>query len=764
MKKTITTLATIAVILHTVMTPPPASAALVKVDVVPCVDTDLRSSEDVNALNNFLTWCENNHVQVAAFYSDNSGIADVIKSYASSGVITLVGLHTTSHSLGGLPPSLQYWEIKFNYDTVSSDIGVNTYKALLVPNGVFDANTISACNELGINVILGDVGYNWEENKYGTTLYTYALVGYFNVGDNKIYYVPVLEFSRIDSLANLTNTNLETLLKTAIVDVLYEKGVIGQDDNEMLTLWILVHPYELNDSTTVSDLESFLSDIAKGLFDFTYSDGTEVVFELANPMDVLSNIESYKSVGEIPAPDYQDLMALHGYERWYELTDDKVVLLWHSIMSRWWGINELLAYLTANNMLNDEILEELRNAVEHVIDESSLYIMLEEWNAETEVMNTICVEDECLNTLWCDLMRFCIELCDEKEEQIEQKLQQHDSEIASIEENIANIENDINEIKDELSSTEERVSGLENEIETLSQQLSDISNEYDQELETLKQELSSLSEKVDEQSNDIESLKSEVEALSQETEGLRSEIGGIKEDIANVKSTIDEIGSELNSIKERVNSLEDEIEALSQQLSDMSKEYDQKLEALKQELEALSGEINEQLSRIESLEKRIEALSQDVQTLRSESVNKELVESLEREVSTLKSDVEALKQDVQRMTQELTDLSRKVSEYGGLKKSVDELTRKVQDLEKKVESLDEKINSVEAKISSSNRPGTSGTALNGGETTGKGGTPSPTSAASPSSKSSKTKKTSRKRLPVIVFPPLIPRRRQKASG
>ncbi|WP_457620864.1 hypothetical protein [Methanopyrus sp.] len=727
MKRAVT-MAVIATTCITIMASP-TSAALVKVDVVPCVDTDLRSSEDVNALKNFLTWCEDNHVQVAAFYSDTSGIADVIKSYASSGVITLVGLHTTSHSLGGLPPSLQYWEIKFNYDTVSSDIGVNTYKALLVPNGVFDANTISACNELGINVTLGDVGYNWEENKYDTTLYTYALVGYFNVNGNKIYYVPVLEFSRIESLANLTNTNLETLLKTSILDVLHEKGVIGPDNNEMLTLWILIHPYELNDSSTVSDLESFLLDIAKGLFDFTYSDGTEVVFELANPMDVLSNIESYKSVGEIPAPDYQDLMALHGYERWYELTDDKVALLWHSIMSRWWGINELLAYLTANNMLNDEILEELRNAVEHVIDESSLYIMLEEWGDETDVMNTICVEDECLNTLWCDLMRFCIELCDEKEDQIEQELQQHDSEIASIEENITNIENNINEIKNELSSTEESVSNLENKIETLSQQLSDISNEYDQELETLKQELSSLSEKVNEQSNDIESLKSEVEALSQDTEGLHNEIASIKENIANIENNINEIENEVNNIKEK--------------LSGMSNEYDQELETLKQELSSLSEKVNEQLTRVESLEKRIEALSQDVQELRSEGVSKDLVESLKQEVYTLKRDIEALKQDVQRVTQELAGLSQKVSKYDVLKKSVDELARKIQDLEKQVKSLGEKINSVEVMTSAS--------------------TPNSPSAASPSAKSSNTsKKTSRKRLPVIVFPPLIPRRRQKA--
>ncbi|WP_456482273.1 hypothetical protein [Methanopyrus sp.] len=450
---------------------PSDSAADVYVHVVPYIDSDAWSQDHVAALKEFLSWCEGHNIRVAVFHYNvceetAPGITDLIREYAERGTISLVGLHSTSHALGGLPFSLQYWELEFNLRFLEDRVKNNVARVLSVPSWVFDVNTLYACDKLGVRVLVcgADITtLNPEHDPKWNRLDFVALhmlAGYFNVGGDRLYYVPALNYaSDLMQAAKDRGATVRDILRSAVRSLLDNDIVTGAGDVH-LTLWILIHPWELSDANVRREFEDFLSEVADGSFNFEYNN-VKVTFELSNPRDVIDMVLSGKvKLIALPEPDYSNILHAMGYHHWWELIDRNqhqdgtdIVWEWRELVSRWQSLDPVLWDLTVIGAV-DSIQKDLYRAVKYVWDEALLNDVLESWDPNA-ARNSLSKEREALDTVYREALKLHAEL------------------VSSIVRKYQSLEREIDRLERDLKDVSSKQRDLERRLESLSRELQD---------------------------------------------------------------------------------------------------------------------------------------------------------------------------------------------------------------------------------------------------------------------------------------------------
>ncbi|WP_457614245.1 hypothetical protein [Methanopyrus sp.] len=460
---------------------PSASTATVYVHVVPYIDSDAWSQDHIIALKEFLSWCEKRKIKVAVFHyntceSDAPGITNVIREYAERDTISLVGLHSTSHALGGLPLSLQYWELKFNLQFLRNRVKTNVVPVLSVPSWVFDTNTLYVCDMLGIRVIICGADITNISSEYDPkwdgvdSVARHMPVGYFNVHGDRLYYIPAMDFYL--DLLNLTSNNvtLRGLLQNAVKNLI-NNGIINATSDVHLTLWVLIHPWELADANVLQEFEKFLSDIRDGLFNFEYK-GTKITFELSDPREVVDTILSRKSNLKfipLPEPDYSRILKLEGFYHWWELIKlypdkSELVWMWLDTMYKWQTLDSALWDLTVNGDINDSFQKNLYRAVKLVWNEALLNDVLRHWNSDA-VRELLLKERKYLDVVYRDTLILHAELMgsmvrQNRVELLEQKVNQIKQDIKEIKENLKRISQGQQDLKRQLESLEQEIQEL----------------------------------------------------------------------------------------------------------------------------------------------------------------------------------------------------------------------------------------------------------------------------------------------------------------
>ncbi|WP_456482971.1 hypothetical protein [Methanopyrus kandleri] len=454
---------------------PSASAATVYVDVVPYIDSDAWSQDHVAALKEFLSWCEERGIKVAVFHYNTCeeaapGITDLIREYAERGTISLVGLHSTSHALGGLPLSLQYWELEFNLQFLRDRVGSNVAQVLSVPSWVFDANTLYACDKLGVRVIVCGTDITAINPDYDPTwdrldpIARYMLVGYFNVRGSRLYYIPALSYvSDLVQAVEDRGTTVRELLQNAVRN-LVDSGVINVTGDVHLTLWVLIHPWELADADVRQEFENFLSEVGNGSLNFEYQ-GVTVTFELSDPREVVNMISSGGTnlrLVALPEPDYSSILHAANYHHWWELIDlypdkSKIVREWLDTMSRWWALDFALWDLTVNGVIDDSIRKDLYRAVERVWNEALLENVLEYWDPSSARWPLL-EERKALSTVYREILKLHAELMGSMVRQ---------SRVESLEREINRLEQGLEDLSRRQQDLERRLESLERELQGL---------------------------------------------------------------------------------------------------------------------------------------------------------------------------------------------------------------------------------------------------------------------------------------------------------
>ncbi len=409
------------------------NAQTVTVMVVPYIDSDAWAPQHVDAFEKFLGWCEQNHVHVAVFHyntntaKDSKGtpITEVIKEYADKGVITMVGLHSTSHSIDGLPLSIQYWELKFNMEFLKNNIGKNVVPVFSVPYWVFDPNTIKACAMVGIKAMISGQSVATLNPNYKTPLSQLnpiaqrMIPGYFEVTvggkHRKVYYIPAVSYwDDLVPQAKSANETVDTYLES-VVDQLVKSDVLAtlyKGENVTLELWVLIHPWEMADSSRgVSAYESFLEDIASGKLNHTVTvNGVkiQVNFELADPVDAIKAVlEGKTPLVPMPQPSLYYLLEMQDFEPWWKLEDmypDKVDIIraWRDVMNKLWSIDGELMALTKAGLISGNLKRELLEVVENIWSAADLSCVVKWWDP-TAAKVDIEKEDALVDTLVADV-------------------------------------------------------------------------------------------------------------------------------------------------------------------------------------------------------------------------------------------------------------------------------------------------------------------------------------------------------------------------
>ncbi|WP_168168853.1 hypothetical protein [Methanopyrus sp. SNP6] len=427
------------------------STATVYVHVVPYIDSDAWSKDHVTALKEFLSWCEGRGIKVAVFHYNvcedaAPGITDLIREYAGRGTISLVGLHSTSHALGGLPLSLQYWELEFNLRFLRNRVGSNVSQVLSVPSWTFDANTLYACHKLEIRVMVCGVDITAINPDHDPTwdrldpIARHMLVGYFNVCGDKIYYVPALSYvSDLVQGAEDRGTTVRELLQNAVRNLI-DGGAISTAGDVHLVLWILVHPWELADANVRSEFENFLSEVGSGSFNFEYQ-GIAVTFELSDPREVVDAIQKGTNIElvALPEPDYSSILHATSHHHWWELVDlypdrSEIVWEWLDTVSRWWVLDPALWDLTVNGVINDSILEDLYRAVKWVWDEALLEDYLK-YSDPSSSRWILLKERKSLDTVYREILALHAEMVgrlNEKQQDLERRIESLERELQGL--------------------------------------------------------------------------------------------------------------------------------------------------------------------------------------------------------------------------------------------------------------------------------------------------------------------------------------------
>jgi len=471
------------------LTPAPASAT-VYVDVVPYVDSDAWSGEHVTALRDFLSWCGERGVKVAVFHYNlcertAPGITRVIREFADQDVVTLVGLHTVSHSLGNLPVSVQYLELKYNAEFLKENVQVNVDdRVLSVPYWVLSPRTLRACALYGVRVIVSGnspatLSANhdpvWDKLTFPAP---YMVPGRFEVNGTTIYHLPAAIYSELANAAASRNATIGDLLRDAVRSLL-DSGLVPTDRDARLTLAVLVHPWELADDSVLNGVKQLLSQVASGELNFNYK-GTSVRFRLADPRRVVDDLLSGRFKGPVvslPEPEYRRVLQSKGFDPWWKLSErysDKsdLVRTWREAVQTLESVDaELLALLRAGRV--DERLDELlRRLAEVAVDEAELNSMIKHWDvnaAALSIQRFASVSDEVYAEV---TVRFSELVEDELNE-----VKAAEAEVEELRKERSKIENDINSLKEKISDVSSEVSSMQRDLKSLAGKVSDLEHE-----------------------------------------------------------------------------------------------------------------------------------------------------------------------------------------------------------------------------------------------------------------------------------------------
>ncbi len=483
----------------------PASAT-VHVDVFPCLDSDAWSEEHVQALRTFLEWCADHGVKVAVFHYNTCeeaapGITQVIREFAGQGVITLVGLHSTSHSMGDLPVSVQYLELKYNAEFLRESVGINVNdRVLSVPYWVFSPRTLEACALFGVRVIVSGNGPNtlspehdrvWDKVSFPGQL---MIPGKFTVGGEVIYHLPVVSYPSLAAQSAALGTTVGEVLRRA-VESLIENGLVPTDRDVRLTLAVLVHPWELADSGTLEGIEGLLEQVSSGALDFACN-GVPVVFRLADPAKVVEDLEEGRFEGPVvslPSPDYRYVLLSKGYKPWWELlrqcsSDENVIHVirtWREAVQTLECVDaELLTLLRAGRTEGLDTL--LREVAETAADEAELYNMVKNWDpagAKRAVERFREVADRLYSAVVRTFADFLLGLSRELEgvrelrglvSDVAGSVEELRARAEAVEAEVTDLRREVDSLRGEL---EERTSRLEGRVKDVEERLSELENE-----------------------------------------------------------------------------------------------------------------------------------------------------------------------------------------------------------------------------------------------------------------------------------------------
>ncbi|MHC1580909.1 MAG: hypothetical protein ACXQTC_04360, partial [Methanopyraceae archaeon] len=459
----------------------------VYVDVVPYVDSDAWSGEHVTALRDFLSWCGERGVKVAIFHYNfcertAPGITQVIREFANQGVVTLVGLHTVSHSLGNLPVSVQYLELKYNAEFLKENVQVSVDdRVLSVPYWVLSPRTLRACALYGVRVIVSGnspatLSANhdpvWDKLTFPAP---YMVPGKFEVNGTTIYHLPAVTYSELANTASSRNTTIGDLLRDAVRSLL-DSGLVPTDRDARLTLAVLVHPWELADDSVLNGLKQLLSQVASRELNFNYK-GTSVRFRLADPRRVVDDLLSGRFEGPVvslPEPEYRRVLQSKGFDPWWKLSErypDKsdLVRIWREAVQTLESVDaELLALMRAGRV--DERLDALlRRLAEAAVDEVELNSMIKHWDANAAALS-IQRFAGISNEVYAEVTVRFSELIKD----VSNGVRLAETEIEEMVKEESKIKNDVDSLRKELSGVSGEVSSMRRDLKSLASRVSDL--------------------------------------------------------------------------------------------------------------------------------------------------------------------------------------------------------------------------------------------------------------------------------------------------
>ncbi len=368
-----------------VTAPAPATADVV-LHVVPYTDSNAWSKEHVAKLAEFLTWCREHNVKLAAFYfpvSEQSaaGVSDVLKRFVDDGTITVIGPQTVSHALGGLPYSIQYWEIDRSLKYTQNRFGTAD-RVLHVPYWVLDENTLRACLKCGVHILVSgtgpDVDADFCREKYPGLLQVnpagrHMLVGVWRTGNSIVYNLPAMSFvrdfgGRADKALSEIKEGLRGLIQHGIVK-----------DGDKLVLWLLLEPWQM-DGATLREFEALIERISEGIT--LTVNGVTARIVLGDPRRVIENLESFKTV-ELPSPDYIKILKYEGYTPVDELqVDPEIKLLYSTYIDILRSIDRKLLAIIESGRMDGELERALDEVAQLAWNDAALCAAVEQWEDE----------------------------------------------------------------------------------------------------------------------------------------------------------------------------------------------------------------------------------------------------------------------------------------------------------------------------------------------------------------------------------------------
>ncbi|MEO2240887.1 MAG: hypothetical protein ABGY09_02335 [Euryarchaeota archaeon] len=362
---------------------PAPGAADVTLHVVPYTDNNAWSQAHASQLKKLLTWCRGHDVSLAAFYFEAAhrnapDVTRVLREFANNGTIAVVGTQTVSHSLGGLPSSIQYWELVRGLQYTRDRLD-RSYPILHVPYWVFGETTLKACAKAGIRALISGLGpgvdpeflrRRYPELARVDAIGRHLLVGRWRVDGTTIYHLPALSFTNdLGGSADLALSRLERGL-----ELLLRSGLVR--DGDRLMVWVLLEPWQMGDQT-LTEFESFLERLKRGVT--LRVNGLTARIELADPGRVVRSLDSYRSI-EFPIPSYERALRYEGYAPIGSLqVDPEVRHLYERYLETLRSVDDRLSRLLERGLVDRELERHLDRVVQLAWNDAALYAALRGW-------------------------------------------------------------------------------------------------------------------------------------------------------------------------------------------------------------------------------------------------------------------------------------------------------------------------------------------------------------------------------------------------
>ncbi len=372
----------LALLLALLLTPAPG-AADVTLHVVPYTDNNAWSPVHASQLRKLLTWCREHDVSLAAFYFEAAhrnapDVTRVLREFVDNGTITVTGTQTVSHALGGLPYSIQHWELVRGLQYARDRLD-RSDPLLHVPYWVLDETTLRACARAGIRALVSGLGpgidpdflrRRYPELTRVDAVGRHLLVGRWKVEGTTIYHLPALSFTNdLGGSANLALSRLERGL-----ELLLRSGLVR--DGDRLVVWVLLEPWQMSDAT-LSEFESFLDRLKRGVT--LRVNGLTARIELADPKRVVKDLDSYRSI-ELPTPSYERVLRYEGYAPIRDLqVDPEVRHLYERYLETLRSVDDRLSRLLERGLADRELERRLDRVVQLAWNDAALYAALQGW-------------------------------------------------------------------------------------------------------------------------------------------------------------------------------------------------------------------------------------------------------------------------------------------------------------------------------------------------------------------------------------------------